>query len=50
MMIVAQDYDLTSPQEFFLGRPASEYQFLGYDASLAIPGTIQYYAAVVSEN
>ena len=41
--------DLRSIQEFFLGRPASEYRFLGYDTSSLIPGKISYSTADVGE-
>ena len=43
-----EDNDFRSVQEFFLGQPASEYQLLGYDVTLEIPGKLLRWAAVVS--
>ena len=46
----AKSHDLSTPQEFFLGQPASEYQFVGYDPSSMTPGKVLYQIAVPSES
>jgi hypothetical protein len=49
-MIVARENDLRPVQEFFLRKPASEYQLLGYNTTSLIPGKIQNYTAVARQD